>query len=205
MSTLIQIFAKAAVPGQVKTRLAREVGNRAALEIHRRLCRKVVAQALAANADTVEIWSALDAADPFLHGFQLPVHEQQGRELGTRMDFALRHGLARHERVILIGADAYSLDAAYLQNALLSLQNCDVVIGPAQDGGYVLVGARKSSPAIFRDIPWGTSDVMAATLKVMLENMMNFELLGERWDIDTLADIQRHAPELLHGLDQLRD
>lgn len=205
MSTLIQIFAKAAVPGQVKTRLAREVGNRAALEIHRRLCRKVVAQALAANADTVEIWSALDAADPFLHGFQLLVHEQQGRELGTRMDFALRHGLARHERVILIGADAYSLDAAYLQNALLSLQNCDVVIGPAQDGGYVLVGARKSSPAIFRDIPWGTSDVMAATLKVMLENMMNFELLGERWDIDTLADIQRHAPELLHGLDQLRD
>lgn len=205
MSTLIQIFAKAAVLGQVKTRLAHEVGAVAALEIHRRLCRKVVEQARAAKADAVEIWAALDAADPFLHSFQLPVHEQQGRELGTRMDFALRHGLARYQRVILIGADAYSLHATYLQNALLSLQNCDVVIGPALDGGYVLVGARKSSPAIFRDIPWGTSDVMAATLDVMLEKMMSFELLAERWDIDTLADIHHHAPELLHGLDQLRD
>lgn len=205
MSTLIQIFAKAAVPGQVKTRLAREVGTSAALEIHRRLCRKVVEQACAAQTDAVEIWAALDASDPFLRSFNLPVQEQQGRELGTRMDFALRHGLARHQRVILIGADAYSLDAAYLRNALLSLQNRDVVIGPAQDGGYVLVGARKCSPAIFRDIPWGTAEVMGATLNVLLEKKTDFELLAERWDIDTLADIHRHAPELLHGLNRLRD
>lgn len=197
MSTLIQIFAKAAIAGQVKTRLARDLGAAAALDIHCRLCRQVVAQACAAQADAVEIWAALDVHDPFLNSFNLPVLEQQGRELGTRMDFALRHGLARHQRVIIVGADAWSLRADYLQQALTALQQCDVVIGPAQDGGYVLVGARTSMPALFRNIPWGTADVMAATLQVLLSNMISFEILAERWDIDTLDDIHRNAPELL--------
>src|SRR5690606_32046322 len=105
---------------------------------------KVVGQALEANADAVEIWAALDANDPFLGQFGLPVFEQQGRELGTRLDFAMRHGLARHSRVVIVGADVYSIHASYLQSALQGLLTSDVVVGPAQDGGYVLIGARKS-------------------------------------------------------------
>lgn len=197
MTTLIQIFAKAAIAGAVKTRLARDLGDVAALKIHRRMCEHVVEQACAAGADAVEIWAALDAADPFLHGFGLHVHEQQGRELGTRLDFAIRHGLARHARVVIVGADVYSLHAAYLQQALKALQNCEIVIGPALDGGYVLVGASRSLPVVFDDIPWGTGEVMGATLERLLSSMISFELLPERWDIDTLEDIQRHAPELL--------
>lgn len=204
MTTLIQIFAKAAVPGAVKTRLARDVGDAAALRIHQRLCRHVVEQCVAAGADGVEIWAALDSQDPFLHAFGLPVLEQQGRELGTRLDFAMRHGLARHRRVVIVGADVYSLHAAYLQQALKALQTSEIVIGPAQDGGYVLVGASRSLPVVFQDIPWGTAEVMGATLDRLLSNMISFELLPERWDIDTLDDIRRHAPALLDEIDQDR-
>ncbi len=200
MSTLIQIFAKAAIAGAVKTRLARQVGNAAALVIHQRLCRHVMTQCLAAGADEVELWAALDPQDPFLRSFGLPVHEQQGRELGTRLDFAMRHGLTRHARVVIVGADVYSLTPDYLQQGLQALQTSEVVIGPAQDGGYVLVGAQRSLPVIFHNIPWGTADVMGATLDQLLSNMISFELLPERWDIDTLDDIRRHAPELLHEL-----
>ena len=200
MSTLIQIFAKAAVAGEVKTRLAQQLGNAAALTIHQRLCQHVVKQCLEAGAEQVEIWAALDAEDPFLHGFGLPVHEQQGRELGTRLDFAMRHGLARFSRVVIVGADVYSLSPAYLQQAMKALQTSEIVVGPAQDGGYVLVGARHSLPVIFQDIPWGTADVMGATMDKLLSNMISFELLPERWDIDTVDDIRRHAPELLDDL-----
>ena len=200
MTTLIQIFAKAAIEGAVKTRLAQQVGNAAALEIHRRLCRHVVAQCRAAGADAVEIWAALDVNDGFLQGFGLPVLEQQGRELGTRLDFAMRHGLARHSRVVIVGADVYSLTPAYLQQAFAALQHSEIVVGPAQDGGYVLIGAQHSLPLVFQDIPWGTAEVMAATMDRLLSNVIGFELLPERWDIDTLEDIRRHAPELLRDL-----
>ena len=197
MSTLIQIFAKAAISGQVKTRLARDIGTVQALRIHKHMCCHVVEQARDANADAVEIWAALDATDPFLNRFGLPVWEQQGRELGTRMDFALRHGLVRHSRVVIVGADVYSLHADYLHTALDALRSSEVVVGPARDGGYVLIGAKRSLPVLFQNIPWGTGDVMAATMDALLSNMISFELLPERWDIDTLADIERYAPELL--------
>lgn len=197
MTTLIQIFAKAAIPGAVKTRLAKQVGNAAALEIHQHLCCHVVEQVCAAGADAVEIWAALDVNDPFLNGFGLPVFEQQGRELGTRLDFALRHGLARHKRVVIVGADVFSLTPAYIKQAFAGLQTSEIVVGPATDGGYVLIGASHSLPVVFHDIPWGTSDVLGATMDRLLSNMISFELLPERWDIDTLEDIHRHAPELL--------
>lgn len=200
MSTLIQIFAKAAVHGAVKTRLAKQVGNAAALLIHQRLCCHVIEQACAAGADAVEIWAALDAQDEFLHSFGLPVFEQQGRELGTRLDFALRHGLTRHGRVVIVGADVYSLTPGYLQLAFKALQTSQIVVGPAEDGGYVLIGANHSLPVVFQDIPWGTPDVMGATMDRLLSNMISFELLPERWDIDTLEDIRRHGPELLKDL-----
>lgn len=200
MSTLIQIFAKAAVPGAVKTRLAKQVGNDAALRIHQCLCQHVVAQARAAGADAVEIWGALDADDPFLRAFGLPVFEQRGRELGTRMDFALRHGLARHKHVVIVGADVFSLSASYLRQAFAALQGSEIVVGPAVDGGYVLIGASRSLPVVFQDVPWGTVDVMGTTMDRLLTNMISFELLPERWDIDTLEDIHRHAPELLKYL-----
>ncbi len=196
MTTLIQIFAKAPRLGHVKTRIARDLGDEAALEIHKILCDTTIKKAFSSSADQIEIWTT-EEQDEFLEAFGVEVHRQQGKELGTRMNFALRHGLARFDQVLLVGADAYSITSHYLNVALNALSQVDVVIGPAHDGGYVLIGSRKSLPDLFKDIPWGTSDVMGATLATLLNLTVSFEVMQDRWDIDTLADIQKHAPELL--------
>ena len=127
----------------------------------------------------------------------VPCYQQQGQHLGTRMDFALRHGLARHDKVVLIGADAPSIDQHYLAEAFRALDQSSVVIGPALDGGYVLVGLNAPAPFLFRDMPWGTPDVMGMTLERLFSGGVGFHILAERWDIDTLQDMQQHLPDWL--------
>lgn len=199
MSDLIQIFAKAPVAGKVKTRLARDKGDAFALQIHQRLCKTVVAKALAAEVDEVEVWTTSDEACPYFEAMGVPCFVQQGQHLGTRMDFALRHGLARHDKVVLIGADAPSIDGQYLADAFLALDKSSVVIGPAMDGGYVLVGATEPVSFLFRDMPWGTPEVMGLTLERLFSGGVGFHVLSDRWDIDTLDDLQHHLPEWLNS------
>jgi rSAM/selenodomain-associated transferase 1 len=200
MSSLIQVFAKAPLPGRVKTRVAKTLGDNAALNLHKLLCDHVIQMAQTSQVDAVEIWTT--APDDYFDTFAAPVWIQQGRELGTRMSFSLRHGLSRFDQVLIIGADAYSLTPDYLNQAVSSLQETDVVLGPAADGGYVLVGATQSWPVLFQNVPWGTADVMAVTLDIMLANGIGFHILPEQWDIDTLDDLKKHAPELLKQLEE---
>ncbi|RLT92595.1 TIGR04282 family arsenosugar biosynthesis glycosyltransferase [Ketobacter sp.] len=197
MSSLIQIFAKAPVAGQVKTRLAKDKGDAFALAVHQRLCETVIATALNSGADAVEVWTTDAAAFPYFEALGVACWLQQGLHLGTRMDFALRHGLARHDNVVLIGADAPSIDAAYLAEAFRGLEQSSVVIGPAADGGYVLVGVTTPAGFLFRDMPWGTPAVMGITLERLFSSGVGFHVLADRWDIDTLEDLQQHLPDWL--------
>lgn len=197
MSDLIQIFAKAPVAGSVKTRLAKDKGDEFALQIHRRLCAAVISSAQAATADEVEVWTTSEAASDYFESMGVTCFLQQGHHLGTRMDFALRHGLARHNKVVLIGADAPSIDGQYLADAFRALDQSSVVIGPAMDGGYVLVGATEPASFLFRDMPWGTSAVMGMTLERLFTAGVGFHILSDRWDIDTLEDLKQHLPEWL--------
>ncbi|RLP54521.1 MAG: glycosyltransferase [Ketobacter sp.] len=199
MSSLIQVFAKAPLAGRVKTRIAKTLGETAALNLHKLLCDHIIQVAQTSQADEVEIWTTEPNA--YFDVFAAPVWIQQGRELGTRMSFSLRHGLSRFDRVLIIGGDAYSLTPDYLNQALSALQETDVVLGPAEDGGYVLVGATQTWPVLFQKVPWGTADVMGTTLDIMLANGIGFHLLPEQWDIDTLDDLRKHAPDLLQQLE----
>ena len=199
MSDLIQIFAKAPVAGKVKTRLARDKGDEFALQIHHRLCETVVTMALDAGIGEVEVWTTRDDACSYFETMGVPCFVQQGQHLGTRMDFALRHGLARHDKVVLMGADAPSIDGQYLADALLALEKSSVVIGPAMDGGYVLVGATEPVSFLFRDMPWGTPEVMGLTLERLFTGGVGFHVLSDRWDIDTLDDLKQHLPEWLNA------
>lgn len=198
---LLQIFAKAPVAGQVKTRIACSHGDQLALKIHRRLCERVVAMALSSQADEVEVWTTEHSAFSYFEAMGVGCCLQQGQNLGTRMDFALRHGLARHDRVVIVGADAPSIDVDYLHDAFAALQQSAVVIGPALDGGYVLVGASEPASFLFRDMPWGTSDVMGLTLERLLGSGCAFHILADRWDIDTADDLQQYLPQWLESED----
>ena len=103
---LLQIFAKAPVIGQVKTRIAKTHGKAFALQLHRRLCEHMIAMALQSNVGAVEVWTTDARALGYFEALGVDCCLQQGQNLGTRMDFALRHGLARHDRVVIVGADA---------------------------------------------------------------------------------------------------
>lgn len=198
MTSLIQIFARAPLQGQVKTRIARELGDEAALHLHTQLCDRVIQVAQSCQADAVEIWTT--EPHDFFDQFAAAVEIQQGRELGTRMEFALRHGLTRYDNVLVIGSDALSLTPDYLNQAINCLADVEVVFGPARDGGYVLVGARQVHTCLFRNMPWGTGDVMALTMERLLSESIPFQIMSEQWDIDTVDDLKRDAPDMLENL-----
>jgi len=198
MTNLIQVFAKAPIIGQVKTRIAKDTSEDFALQVHQRLCERVINTALGSVADAVEVWTTAETAVDYFQSFGVDCLQQQGKSLGTRMDFALRHGLARHQRVIIIGADAASITEDYLADGFKALEQSEVVVGPAQDGGYVLIGATAPVSLLMRDMPWGTSQVMGLTLERLFEHGLAFHIMSDRWDIDTLQDLQQHLPDWLH-------
>ena len=197
MSKLLQVFARAPIRGQVKTRIAKELGDDVALNIHKRLCEKAVLTALSSDADAVEAWTTDASTRDYFEAMAVECWVQQGVNLGTRMDFAMRHGLARHQRVIILGSDALSVSPAYLAEAFRSLEQSEVVVGPATDGGYVLIGATRPVPELFRDMPWGTNEVMGHTLERLLSRGLGFHILGERWDVDTVQDVLTYIPDWL--------
>jgi hypothetical protein len=121
----------------------------------------------------------------------LALRQQQGADLGERMCMALRDGLNRAERVLLVGSDCPELDPEYLDGALRALDDVPVVFGPASDGGYVLVGARAITMELFRSIAWGESSVLATTLERAEALGWGVATLATRADIDRPEDLER--------------
>jgi rSAM/selenodomain-associated transferase 1 len=197
---LFQIFLKAPEPGKVKTRLIPALGEARAAAVHLQLVQHILAVADALEMAT-ECWVAGDMGHPFVQDLsdRYRVNQQQGIDLGERMYNALLHGLEHHNRVVLVGADAYSLTPDIIREAFLQLVHQDVVIGPAHDGGYVLVGVRRLHPALFADIDWGTESVLSEQLENISCCKLSSHLLPAGFDVDTIDDIRSFAPELLNA------
>ena len=124
------------------------------------------------------------------------VQLQQGADLGERMLHALRDALQRYSQVILVGSDCPWLTPGGLLQAAHALRTAHVVLQPATDGGYVLIGARKVGPDLFEDVPWGSDGVFAETARRLEEG-------GYRWTaLEALPDIDR--PEDLPACEALR-
>jgi rSAM/selenodomain-associated transferase 1 len=122
------------------------------------------------------------------------IYLQDGVDLGARMDGAIRHTLLDRnvESVILVGTDCPALTTSYLDQALLALESgVDVVLGPAEDGGYVLVGMRRPIGAVFEGIPWGSDQVMRRTLEALKAHELSYRLLDTLWDVDRPEDLAR--------------
>lgn len=195
------VLARAPERGCVKTRLAREIGEAAALEAYRELgtavlaavvglgnCELVVAYTPAGREASVRAW--LGSA---------PAYEpQQEGDLGARMLGAIsgRCGAGR-QKVVVIGTDCAELDPPLLETAFARLDRADAVFGPAADGGYYLVGMKRPIPELFRDIPWSAPDTLATTLARAAASGLSVALLEERRDVDTADDWRtwrsRHA------------
>lgn len=200
--TLI-IFARAPEPGRVKTRLAADIGDAAALAAYRELgarvaagispiadCETVVAYTPAGREGegAVRAWlgAAWDAAGP---PRALGYVAQGDGDLGARMAGAIDAcAAAGAARVVVVGTDCPTVDAAAVEEAFARLDAADVVLGPAADGGYWLVGVRRPTRAIFDGVPWSTPRTLAVTLQRARDAGLAVALLAERRDVDTADD-----------------
>ncbi len=182
----IALFAKAPVLGEVKTRLARDIGDTAALGVYRTLFERAVAAV--ERFDGRELWTVGDARAfaEFAALDDWPRYEQAGETLGERMSNAFEHGVD-----ILIGADIPGLDNTYLQAAANALTTSDLVLGPTEDGGYCLIGMKAYHPHVFNDIDWSTAQVLDQTLDRCQAENLTVALLDTLWDVDTLTDYER--------------
>lgn len=171
------MFSRAPVPGRVKTRLVPRLGEWRAARLHARLTAHALRTAKAAACGPVELY---DTA------------QQRGADLGERMYRALSAALRRHRGAIIIGADCPALRPSDLRRAARLLAGgCDVVLAPAEDGGYVLIGVKRISPRLFAGIEWGTSQVYPKTV-IRLEALgFRWRALRRLWDVDRPEDLER--------------
>lgn len=190
------VFAKAPTPGQVKTRLAGRLGFSGAAKLYQQLLRRTLRLARAARLCPVELWCAPDAHHGFFvacrREYGVRLRRQGAGDLGQRMERALHRTLAAGHPAVLIGGDCVSLSAADLRAALDLLDlGQPAVLGPAMDGGYVLIGLNRPCPGLFQGIAWGTASVLAATRRRLRRTHRAWAELPPGWDVDTPDDLRR--------------
>lgn len=185
------IFIKNPQKGKVKTRLAADIGDNAAMEVYLELTRLTREAMMQVDCDRHVYYSTFvddDDAWPLTHFHK---HIQRGEDLGERMSHAFGkcfdHGASR---VVIIGSDCAELTAAHVQRAFDALDAHDFVIGPANDGGYYLLGMKEYHPEVFEEITWSTHSVFADTLKNIQDLAMSVEVLEQLIDVDYLSDLE---------------
>lgn len=192
----IVVFARALELGRVKTRIARDAGDEVALALYRQMLARALAQACASGNDVVI--AATDPHCPALGAmaqrYQCALIGQHGADLGERMRHALRQQHRQYDRVILIGSDAPVIDAAHLGTAFAGLEHSDIVITPAEDGGYVLIGSSAShvwQAHPFAGVRWSSRHTLMDTQARLHALGVRVTMLDILWDVDTLADARR--------------
>ncbi len=193
------LLAKYWQPGQVKTRLAASIGDDNAAAIYRRMIETVLQRLGQIEGDHLLAYSPADRSGPF--EAVLPtgwrIEPQFGSDLGSRMEtYFSRRFREGYERVILLGTDSPDLPLAHVRTAMDALITHDVVLGPCEDGGYYLVGARRRVPPIFGSIPWGTSEVWKATVDALRSSELVYATLEPWYDVDDEADYRRLVDQI---------
>lgn len=193
----VLVFAKNPEPGRVKTRLAAEIGEEEAARLYRRLGRRVVDQLRGGDYRLVVCYDPPGAGEEIVHwldGEELDLRPQAEGELGVRLEAAFGDAFRESRRVCVVGTDAPGVDRSLVEEAFRALDTADVVLGPAEDGGYYLMALSQPAPALFREIPWSTSAVLETTEARAREAGLTVARLRTLSDVDTAADLPAAAP-----------
>lgn len=195
---LLLIFTRNPELGKVKTRLAKSVGDETALEIYKFLLNKTKEVTQNLDSDKAVYYSVKIRENDVWDKNSYQKHQQIGNDLGFRMQHAFQNSFNdNYEKVMIIGSDLYDLTPNNINDAFDKLNTNDVVIGPAEDGGYYLLGMKTLQPNIFENKAWGTSTVRKDTLNDL--HKVNVHLLEELNDVDVIEDIENH-PAFAHFL-----
>lgn len=203
------VFARFPEPGRTKTRLIPLLGPERAALAYQRVAEETARQALRLERPELDrvIWiepgSRIPEASRWL-GPTFQYRPQPAGDLGVRLSAAFGRAFrAGDEHVVAIGSDCPGLDSPLLARAFDLVASGQAVLGPAEDGGYYLIGLPRPSPSVFREIPWSTSDVFRATRGRLEDEGIEVAVLETLRDLDTPDDFMALAirwPALLGGL-----
>ncbi|WP_400076514.1 TIGR04282 family arsenosugar biosynthesis glycosyltransferase [Winogradskyella sp. R77965] len=184
---LVIVFVKNIKLGTVKTRLAKTIGDFGAFEVYSELV-KITEQATEAlNVDKRIYFSNAVVDTKWQNDFKTV---QNGADLGERMLNAFKDGFeAGYKKIVLIGSDLPNINATHITNGIEALDKNEVVFGPAEDGGYYLVGLSKMNSEIFTNKPWSQSNLLEETLQELHKNNITVSILDTLNDIDTYEDL----------------
>ncbi|KJD31559.1 hypothetical protein PK35_14230 [Tamlana nanhaiensis] len=186
-NTLLIVFVKNKTLGTVKTRLAKTIGDLAAFEVYNQLLKITEQVVNTVNCDKRIYFSNSVDENTWSNHFKTI---QNGKDLGERMLNAFKEGFkAGYNRIILIGSDLPDISKTHIIQGFEALKTNDAVFGPAQDGGYYLVGLSKLIPEIFKNKPWSQPSLLKETLNELTRNNNSFSTLETLNDIDTYDDL----------------
>lgn len=197
-NTVIQIFCKAPIPGQVKTRLIPDLTAIQAAQIHQLLTLQTLKLVTSSNLCTIQLWCSPTISHLFFqqmeNKFSLTLLPQSTGDLGNRMFEALSHGNKTFKNVLLIGCDCPSLSKEDLAQGIQALQSgYDTVLAPAEDGGYCLIGSNSPQIELFSEIAWGGNKVLFQTREKVRTLALNCLELKTQWDVDNYDDYLRYV------------
>jgi len=198
---VVLAILKAPRPGYVKTRLGRQVGFDPATRIYRAMAERQLRSV--PESFRIEVHYAPRGAAAEMRAWLGANHHycvQSGGDLGQRLARAFARAFCRGgKEVIAIGADCPGLDGDCLTEAARRLKRSDVVLGPAADGGYYLIGLRRPAPQLFEGIAWSSENVLKQTLERVTACGLSCELLSVKEDIDDLESLRRHVASVGRG------
>jgi rSAM/selenodomain-associated transferase 1 len=192
----ILVFSKAPVAGQVNTRLVPYITAEQAALLHEELTHDRLQMCTSAGTCDVQLWCSPDTSHRFFvdcqHRYGVQLKQQYGSDLGERISNALKTMLGSYTKIVIIGSDAPVLDMNIIDAAFNQLEHKEIVMVPAEDGGYVLLGATVQHDDMLKDVPWGTEKVLASTLDNIERLNFDYALVGQSWDVDRPEDLERY-------------
>lgn len=195
-NAVIQVFCKAPIPGQVKTRLTPELSAEKAAQVHQQLSIRTLELVTTSALCPIQLFCSPSISHPFFKEmaarFSLSLHPQSCGDLGQRMHNAIYSASHTYNHILLIGCDCPSLTNNDLNAAIQALaSDKDVVLAPAEDEGYCLIGMNVPYIELFTAISWGTSDVLEKTRSKIHTLKLNSHELKTQWDVDNYIDYNR--------------
>lgn len=190
------IFVRNPEKGKVKTRLAKTLGEDQALAIYKALLAKTRAVAEGVDALRLLFYSVQVRDNDGWPDSKFEKRQQQGNDLGERMAHAFEVALQRAESAIIVGSDIAQIDTSIIEQGFAALSRHDYAIGPALDGGYYLLGMKRHSPELFRDMEWSTDQVAKITQERILEGGGTIGYAPTLSDIDYAEDWDKYGWEI---------
>jgi len=186
------IFVKNPELGKVKTRLAKSIGDAQALAVYFKLLRSCFDLTESLSQDVVIYYNNYIDSEDHWRSDRYKKYLQEGKNIGEKMSNAIAEQISLgYENVCLIGSDIYDLSEEVICKAFGALKSKDIVIGPALDGGYYLIGMKKANGDIFNISKWSTDTVLKETIEKIKQQGLSYEKMTQLNDIDTIDDLRK--------------